>query len=244
MDEKQESIPDSNGRLSWRPEKRFTGQLTIRFDRAWFSNLRATWADGKRQRLENVLSSVITGLLERIDYEKRTRLDRQIEARQGQKAVERREAGQRRAAEEQNRRKRLKVEVARWHYAQRIRQYLATIEAGIAEGKLRARDPDAFAGWIEWANWYADDIDPLVDHEPLPEENCPPTNAQLADIELTSHTRPIIERLGVKDAEGLYSLTRDAVRAAEGDGRHGAWGEVCNVLEGLGYDVSGRRSWY
>ncbi len=240
LEEKQERIA---GQPRWGHERRYTGQFVLRFDHAWDARLRGTWADGKRQRLEDVLDSVITGLLRRIDYEKQQRLDHEIEGRQSDVAKQRRAATEQYEAEEQKRREQLKISVDRWHEAERIRHYLSVFETEFSAGNWRPRNEGAFRRWLKWAFWYADHIDPLIRAEPMPEEVEPPANTPIEQLEWTRHTRPVLERLGVRDTDALHALREEEILAAEGEGRRGAWSEVCRVLEGLGYDMAGRRYW-
>lgn len=240
LEEKQERTPAKSG---WGYDHHYTGQLVLRLEHAWDAKLRGTWADGKRQRVEELIDSIITGLLRRIDHEKQDRLDHEISARQSNRAKQRRATAERHVAEEQKRREQLKVEVDRWHEAERIRHYLSVLDTEVGLGNLKPHNEEAFRCWLKWAFWYADHIDPLIRAEPLPEDVEPPTNTPLEKLEWTRHTRPILERLGVGDTDALHALHEDEIRAAEGDGRRGAWDEVCRVLEGLGYDMTGRRYW-
>lgn len=62
-----------------------------------------------------------------------------------------------------------------------------------------------------------------------------------AELDLTSRTRQLVAKLGVKDTDELGRVTEERVRAAC-DGRCGAlWNEITRVLEALGYDVSKRK---
>lgn len=239
LEEKQQRVPGPSNR-PWEYSWKCTGELALRMEHLYGDDLRATWADGKRQRLENVLDSVVTTLLERVSRKKQERLDSEIDARQRRRAAERREVAKRREAEEKQRREELRTEVDCWHYAERIRTYLASIEGGVAEGTLQAQDEQSFAEWLRWAHWYADHVDPLVRAEPVPEETRPPVNAPLTDVELTSRARSILGCLGVRDTDALCSLSREDIRAAGGDFAYALWNEVCTVLEGLGYDLAGR----
>lgn len=238
LEERQERLP---GKRGWDVEWRYTGQLVLRIDCYWNENLRATWADGKRQRLEEILDSVITGFLRRISHEKHQRLDREIEERQNDRVVQRRTAAERRKAEEKRRREQLKTDVDSWHEAERIRHYLSVLDAEIGAGNWKPHNEDAFRSWMKWAFWYADHIDPLIQAEPSAEENKQPANTPVEQLEWTSHTRPIVERLGVRDTDALYRLRDVQITAEEGRGRSGALDEVRRVLEGLGYDISRRR---
>ncbi len=238
MEEKDERIP---GQPRWRGDRRFTGQLVLRLNNAWGTNLRGTWSDGKRQRLDNLIDSIITGLLKRIDREKQRRLDNEIEGRQTRRAKERRAAAERREAEEQRRREQLKIVVDNWHEAERIRHYLSVLDAEVGAGNLEPRNEAAFNQWLKWGFWYADHIDPLIRAEPLTEEYEPPENTPIERLEWTRHTRPILEQLSARDTDELHGIRIEEIHAAEGNGPRRAWDEVCRVLEGLGYDMAGRR---
>ncbi len=237
MDETRHRIKSTSATYPWRYEYKYTGQLAIIAHKSGWSGLRAKWADGKKQRLENILDSVVEGLLRYVDYVRQRRLDKEIEQRQEQCAAERRQTAQRREAQEQQLRKELQEQVEQWDYAERIRAYLKNVETSVANGKLEVADVDTFDRWMKWAKWYGDHVDPLVREEPLSEEAPePPKNTSLKDLEFTSHTRLILEGLGVVDSDRLHELSREEIRSMEGEGPYWGWDEICRVLEGIGYD--------
>jgi hypothetical protein len=241
LDEKRVSLPGKEPH-AWRREWTYTGELVLHLTHSRGGPpLRATWGDGKRQKLENILDSVVAVLLRQIDQQRLDRLNSGIRSHQRGRITARQAAKDKRDAEEKQRREDLRLQLDQWEYANRIREYLAVIEDGLANGKLRVRDDQAFAKWHRWACWYADEVDPLINAKPLPEEASPPVNTPMAELEFTSCTAPVVARLNATDADTLYRLSRDMVEAAEGRDHHVAWGEICDVLDGLGYDVSGRR---
>lgn len=111
----------------------------------------------------------------------------------------------------------------------------------MADGRLRVSNEEVFERWLPWARWYVNHLDP----DPLPdEESVGPTSLPLSEIELTSSTRPVLEALGIQNTDELYTLSKATVEeAVEGGRSFRVWEEVCRVLEGLGYDTSGRRYW-
>lgn len=242
LEERRAQVPEAERRDRWnRREMRYTGQLILRIDRPWDCNVRCTWADGAKQRIENVLGAVIKALHIRIEFEKQSRLEGEIRSRQIQKATVRREAAKRRIEKETKRRDELNEAVDLWHRAEQIRRYLNRIEEGIGTGKINVTDKDVFDYWIEWAYWYADQVDPLAPHKPFRDEHEEPENTPLDQLEWTARTRTVLAGLKVQDTDTLYQLDSAAIHTAEGFDRRGAWDEVYRVLEGLGYDMRGRR---
>jgi hypothetical protein len=178
-----------------------------------------------------------------VEAEKRRRLDRECEARQKAAAEQRRAAKQRGDEDEKKRRELLAHDMSRWQQAESIRTYLTAIRRAVDAGKAHPKDDIAFAEWFEWATWYADHLDPMVRARVRPEPVQPPVNKPIGELDLTSRTRPVLVALGVSDCDTLYKVTEKQIGEIEKQYSSRIWGEVCRVLEGLGYDVSGRRYW-
>jgi DNA-directed RNA polymerase alpha subunit len=133
-------------------------------------------------------------------------------------------------------------DVSRWHDARRIREYLDAVQESVTSGRVRANDAERFKTWLEWARRYADSIDPAVRAELPGEVAVGPTNTPFSELDVTSHTRPVLSKLGIKDTDELWRVTEEKLRAAC-QGRAGAvWDEITTVLAGMGYDVSKRKS--
>ena len=57
---------------------------------------------------------------------------------------------------------------------------------------------------------------------------------------MTRENHAALPHFGVLETNELYALGRDEVRkVTQNDGS--IWEEICRLLEGLGYDVSGRK---
>jgi hypothetical protein len=247
LKERTEPIPD------WKPPKdaywhrypprRPNGDLVFAIDNYLREGLRSTWADGKRQRLEDLLDRIFDGLTAQVEAEKRHRLDRECEARQKAAAEQRRAVKQRSDEDEKKRRESLAHHVSRWQQAEGIRAYLAAVRHAVDAGKARPNDEAGFSEWFEWATWYADHLDPMVRATARPKPMKSPINKPIGELDLTSRTRPALVALGVSDCDTLCKVTERQIGEIEKQHSSRIWNEVCRVLEGLGYDVSGRRYW-
>ena len=135
--------------------------------------LRHKWSDGKQQRLENSLNSVISGMIA-------------CATRMAEAARKEAEEEKRRQAEEKKRQEKLRVlkdlaakikaeqgrvdafiqEAADWRGSRLLREYVAAVRAN-AEKNREECDPGSERGkWIEWAIQQADRLDPLVAEKP------------------------------------------------------------------------------
>ncbi|REK42375.1 MAG: hypothetical protein DWQ46_13615 [Planctomycetota bacterium] len=206
---------------------------------------RRRWADGKRQRLENMLHRIVKGLADYLDYEKYRRLDDECEERQEARVQKIRSARERREQLAEERRVDLLKRASDWHKSTQLRAYLKALSEKIADDALTAENPDLFSEWYEWAMWYADSIDPLTPTPSRPEYTEELENTLVEELDLTRRTKPVVDQLGVKDTDALYKIDKAAVSDVCGGDAWHPWREICRVLEGLGYDVSDRQSsWY
>jgi hypothetical protein len=126
---------------------------------------RTIWADGKRQRMETCLDSLITGLVGLAEDSRNARLAEEAaeKARREQEAAKRLEME--RATEEASRTRALVNAVEQWRRANETREFIAAMERGM-DVTLRAEAPTA--AWIAWARAYADQIDPLFPTPKIP----------------------------------------------------------------------------
>jgi hypothetical protein len=203
---------------------------------------RRRWADTKSQRIEKTFKPLIETLLLVLGLKKSDRLDEECRVRQKQAVQARRKVGARSDDREFYWRQELDQEADRWHRAQRIREYLKALQAAISEKKLHFQDEKAFQRWFDWAQNYVDAIDPTI-RAKLPAEIAPePTNTLVGDLDVTSHTQPVLMRLGIANTDDLVKVGDAQVRTACQGKVADVWDEITRVLEGLGYDVANRKS--
>ncbi|MCI0366167.1 MAG: hypothetical protein L0219_20090 [Phycisphaerales bacterium] len=170
------------------------------------------------------------------------RLDRECEARQEKRIQELKLRTERFNKEEQARRKALLENLDKWRQARDLREYLTDVRRGVAKRYLRITDAVQHCRWMDWARWYADELDPNSKAGPSPFQPIRVKRAVIptADLDLTSHTRAVVEQLRVPDSDALFELKPNAVKAVTSHSS-AAWNEICRLLEGLGYDIGARK---
>lgn len=231
----------SSKRSYWREwEYKPTGLLALNIT-DYGGGLRKRWADGKKQRVEDVLGRFIKCLFQWIEYKKRSRLEAECEARQRKRAEQVRKEKQEMQQAQEKRIEDLYTCTENWHKSERIRAYLSVLEDKIETGKGKPSDPEGFAKWLDWAKWYADSLDPCMPIQPRDEFKKEPINTAVSDLELTQKTREIVELLGVVDTNDLFTIEKERLDAIGCRSSWSTWSEITLVLEGLWYDVSGRR---
>ncbi|MDW9972821.1 hypothetical protein GOB98_22845 [Sinorhizobium meliloti] len=136
-----------------------SGELKFTITNASYLGVRSNWSDGKRQTLESVLPSFIEGISLAGAALYARRLEREEQARQVE-IWQQQEAERRRLQAIQRVRVGLLKEQARQHSgAEVLRAYVAAVKAKL--DKEPPDDPEPFQIWIEWAERYIQELDPL-----------------------------------------------------------------------------------
>lgn len=153
LQEQLKQIHLSPGKYSYRDyalAHEASGVLYLQID-TWAGGKRK-WSDGRRQGLENVLGSFVEGLervavvvgKRRAEFEERERVRREQE---------------RLRQRERDRLRQLTEWLSGWEEAERARQFLRAAHEALGDA---ADVPAETSAWLEWADTYADRIDPLV----------------------------------------------------------------------------------
>lgn len=143
-------------RHTWHP----TGSLSFRIQEYYPEGARKTWADGKRQRLDEFLMEIVDAIIATGAALKDQRLMWQERQRQWEEQARLRAEEQRRREQEVARRSALEVNAANWHSAHRLREFIQMCQQSLAEQGVV--EPDSSARrWLDWASRHADRIDPL-----------------------------------------------------------------------------------
>lgn len=118
----------------------------------------ATWCDGKRRRLENLLNEVVARFYVLAAQTKKWRADAELSRQRYAEAERRRRDEEKRAAMEAERAKQLLESVSRWRLARDIREYVTAMRtAGSQVGVTTSANFDES---LMWAIGYAARIDP------------------------------------------------------------------------------------
>lgn len=211
---------------------RLTGRLCAQL---YGEDVRRKWADRKTQRLEKVLSTLVTTAAAAVASIRVARLDAECVERQRRRVQHLRQAVANKKNREFGRRQKLMEYATRWHDAQRIREYLSALQAAIDAERVHPLNDAGFREWFEWATWYADSIDPILQAPHPDDEQERPVNTPVAELDLTARGRAVIAELEVGDSDELARLPIDRITRACGYHSWGTREEIQRVLEGLGY---------
>jgi hypothetical protein len=184
---------------------RLTGRLCAQL---YGSDVSRQWADRKKQRVEKVMSTLVTTAAAAVSSMRAARLDAECVERQRRRVQDRRQAAANKKDHEFGRRQKLMEYANRWHDAQRIRAYLSALQAAIDEERVQPVDEAGFREWFEWATWYADSIDPILQTPHPDEQHEGPVNTPITELDLTTRGRAVITELGIKDSDELVLQRR------------------------------------
>ena len=133
-----------------------TSELEINIDGVW--GTRHHWRDGKKQRLEERLNSVIEGLLEAAFKEKERETERERERIAAEEAARQRQEAERLRKEERGRVRRLErlMEAVEHHCA--TAAFVAQLHGVV--GNVEAESE--LGRWLQWADDHVKRLDPLT----------------------------------------------------------------------------------
>jgi len=214
---------------------RLTGRLCAQL---YGGDVRRQWADRKTQRLEKVMSTLVTTAAAAVAGIRVERLDAECVERQRRRVQDRRQAVANKKNREFGRRQKLMEYANRWHDAQRIREYLSALQAAIDAERVQPLDEAGFREWFEWATWFSDSIDPILQAPHPDEEQERPVNTPITELDLTARGRAVMAELEVGDSDELARLAVDRIREACGYYDAATRQEIHRVLEGLGYPTA------
>ncbi|QLF69464.1 hypothetical protein FE840_007855 [Peteryoungia desertarenae] len=148
---------------SWRKIPEFdhvpSGLLKLTITNASYLGLRVNWADGKKQRIEATMFSILEGLAAAGSALHARRLEREEEALQ-YAIREKREAERKRLEQIQFARVgELKVLARRHREASELRAFVAAVQALVAQ--LPESETSAAMEWLNWAEQAVEGLDPL-----------------------------------------------------------------------------------
>lgn len=145
-----------------------TGQLALKIYTSGHKSLRKTWADGKKQRVEDCLNSFIIGLV-RVAEAVRDWEEERERARQEEKVRRRqRQEAEHRAGHERNLREDLESRLIAFEKAQSSRRFAESLEL------QEHGDAGRRAAWLRWAEGVAEELESKALNTELPSPTPPP----------------------------------------------------------------------
>ena len=171
IDSEPHVLTPAEEKHSWRAPKwdyTLSGRLRLSIDNPPHSSdrLRATWADGRVQIVENCIGDFIVGLKVAAAAIKKNRLEREAWGRRWEEERKKKEEQQRRAEEHKRRAEFVTGLIEKWEQAKRVRTFVTALTEAASQMELSDDKKCDIQQVLEWSEKYADLLDPLTD---LPE---------------------------------------------------------------------------
>jgi hypothetical protein len=143
---------------------KLTGRLRLSIDNLpYFSGpLRATWADGRVQTVENCLGDFMVGIKVAAAAIKKNRLGSEERERRREEERKQREEQQRRAEEYKRKADFVAGLIEKWEEANRVRAFATTLTEVASQMELSDDKKRDIKQVLEWSGKYADFLDPLT----------------------------------------------------------------------------------
>ncbi|MER8719652.1 hypothetical protein NKH64_14890 [Mesorhizobium sp. M0999] len=141
-----------------------SGHLQLSITNATYLGVRQKWADGKRQRLEDVLSSFVEGIERAAAALKQLRIEREQRAREWAEEEKRREERERLAAIDRVRGATFREQATAHKQARELHAYVEAVKSRLVRGS--EHDVQVLE-WITWAENYVARKDPLNGEMPV-----------------------------------------------------------------------------
>ena len=153
---------------TWHPRWDYepSGILQFRIKEIWGDGARKTWSDGRKQRVEELLNDVVSGIIVVAEAKRQYRIEMERQRLERAEAERRRLELEQRRREEAEQLKALEHEVTLWARSQQLRGYIDAVER---EALKRGHPPEPGSklhGWLALARRHADRLDPLTVEPP------------------------------------------------------------------------------
>lgn len=150
-----------------------TGELCLALTSASAFNVRKSWRDGKRRRVEDQLNDFVQGVIRCAHFLRGRKLEEERRKKQHEEYERRRRELERLRWEEEERLRKLEAALLAWEQAQRLRAFLAAIGERAEGLGIEIPEESGLGGWMKWVEGRAERLDPipglLVGLKPRPE---------------------------------------------------------------------------
>lgn len=141
-----------------------TGRIRLSIDNLpYASHVRATWADGKVQIVENCIGDFIVGLKVAAAAIKKSRLEHEERERRWEEERRQREERERRAQEHKRKAEFVSGLIENWEEANRVRTFARALTEAASQTELPDDKKHEIRQVLDWTTKYADLLDPLTD---------------------------------------------------------------------------------
>ncbi len=166
IDSERHVLTPDEEKHSWRAPKwdyTLSGRLRLSIDTVPYnSHVRASWADGRVQIVENCLGDFIVGLKVAAAAIKKDRLEREEWNRRWEEERRKKEEQQRRAEEHKRKAEFISRLIENWEEANRVRAFMRALTEAASQRELADDKGREIQQLLDWTAEYADLLDPLT----------------------------------------------------------------------------------
>lgn len=149
------------------------GKLTIKIELAT-DGVRHSWADGKTQRVEDLLGDFVCALIIAAEDARKARVAAKRREQLRQEETERQREVERLAALEAERVRALQGRLADWREAQQLREFITAVESRARASEHDVAPDSELGRWIAWARDHADAleadaVESVLEQRPTPD---------------------------------------------------------------------------
>ena len=167
LDSERHVLTPAEEKHPWMAPKwnyKLIGRLRLSIESVpYSSHIRATWADGRIQILENCVGDFIVGLKVASAAIKKSRLESEAWARRREDERKQREEQQRRAEEHKRRAEFVSGLIENWEEANRVRTFVKALTEAATRTESSDEKKNEIQQVLDWTTKYADLLDPLTD---------------------------------------------------------------------------------
>jgi hypothetical protein len=138
-----------------------SGKLQFEIAPYWSEGCQKRWCDSPKAQLENQLNDIVVGIIICAEAQRRRREERVEAAQKENENRLARELLEKQKQDELNRFKQLESQAEAWQKSQNLRAFIKACEAKFIELSGPIQPDSHEAKWLQWANSYADSLDPL-----------------------------------------------------------------------------------
>jgi hypothetical protein len=167
IDSKPHVLTPAEEKHSWRAPKwdyTLSGRLRLSIGTVPYnSHIRATWADGRVQIVENCIGDFIVGLKVAAAAIKKDRLEREEWNKRWEEERKKKEEQQRRAEEHKRKAEFIGGLIENWEEANRVRTFAKALTDAASQKEITDDKKHEIQQVLDWTAEYADLLDPLTD---------------------------------------------------------------------------------